>query len=187
MELVVATASATRLKAARRWLAGLPRDGEALILAPHGHAATELVRSDVAQSGTRFGIQRFTLDRFAARLALPELAGRGAASATSLSLVAVVTRAVHQLLESGKAGRFEAIARRPGFPHAVVRTWQELRGAGLSSSDLLRSVESEDLARIVERTERELQSMGLADRAELFRIATQAIERGEAFPGAPGL
>src|SRR3989442_13509424 len=100
MELVVSPAGPSRLSAARRWLSSVPRDGEVLILVPHGHAANELVQGDVAEGGTRFGFHRFTLDRFAARLALPELASRAAAPATSLSLVAVVTRAIHHLLES---------------------------------------------------------------------------------------
>jgi CRISPR/Cas system-associated exonuclease Cas4 (RecB family) len=190
MELVVSSAGAARLGAARRWLSALPRDQEALVIAAHGHAATELVRTDVAGAGSRFGIQRFTLGRFAARLALPELAKRGATSATSLSLAAVVTRAIHHLLESGHAGRFAAIARRPGFPHAVVRTWEELRGAGLSAASLRAegaASAASDLAAIAERTERELAEMGLADRAEILRIARDVIERGEAFPGAPVL
>src|SRR2546425_3002312 len=88
--LVVSANAGLRLDHARRWLAALPRDGEALVLAPHSHAAGELVREDVAAAGTRFGIQRFTMDRLAGRLAAPELARRGAAPATPLSLVAVV-------------------------------------------------------------------------------------------------
>src|SRR4051812_48241364 len=178
MELAVSCSAAARLDAARRWLAALPLDAEVLILAPHGHAAGELLRAEVSDRGTRFGIQRFTLDRLAARLALPELARRGATSATPLSLVAVVTRAIHSLVESGEAGRFQPIARRPGFPHAVVRTWQELRGAGLTTASLRsEGAEASSLAVIVERSERELESMKLTDRAELFRIARAAVER----------
>jgi RecB family exonuclease len=188
MELIVSSTSASRLSAARRWLSSLPHDGEALILAPHIHAANELMRTDVADAGTRFGVQRFTLDRFAARLALPDLAGRGAAPATSLSLVAVVTRAIHRLLETGRAGRFVDVARRPGFPHAVVRTLEELRGAGMSSSALRsHGVSQADLGAIQDQTERELTELGLADRAELFVIARAVIERGGAFSGIPVL
>jgi CRISPR/Cas system-associated exonuclease Cas4 (RecB family) len=185
MKLAVSSAAGTRLEAAREWLTSLPRDCEALILAPHGHAATELVRAGVAEAGTRFGFQRFTVDRLASHLALPEMAERGAAPATSLSLAAVVTRAIHRLVESERVGRFAAIARRPGFPHAVVRTWHELRGAGLDGATLRSALGPDDgLAAIVERTERELAEMRLSDRAEIFRIARGRIERGEAFPGA---
>src|SRR5437660_2999956 len=188
MELVVSCSAAARLDAARRWLASLPRDGEAIILAPHAHAAGELVRAEVSDTGSRFGIQRFTLDRLAARLALPHLAGRRKAAATSLTLVAVVTRAIHRLLESGQAGRFEPIAGRPGFPHAVLRTWQELRGAGFTGASLgSEDVEAKSLAAIVDRVEREMEEMELADRAEIFRVAREAIERDEPFTGAPVL
>src|SRR5437867_1719389 len=130
-ELRVSADAQSRLAAARAWLARLPRDAEALVLAPHGLAADLVVRDEVSSAGTRFGVQRFTVDRLAARLAAPELARRGAATTTSLSLAAVVTRAVQGLLGSGAAGRFAEIGGRPGFPHAVVRTLEELRGAGI--------------------------------------------------------
>src|SRR5439155_21031298 len=127
--------------------------------------------------------QRFTLDRLAARLAASELERRGAVHCTSLSLTAVVTRAIHQLLERGDASRFAGVGRRPGFPHAAVRTLEELRGAGISVGELRQHGSwGQDLAAILERTERELNELGLADRAEFFTLARAAIEREEASP-----
>ncbi len=188
-ELIVSPRAASRLDAARRWLANFPRDADALVVAGHGHAADELVRADVCDSGTRFGTQRFTLGRLAARLAATGLARRGAAPATSLSLAAVVARAVHHLLESGAAGRFAEIGSRPGFPHAVVRTLEELRGAGVSAGQL-RAVagRGHDLAALLERVEREMEELGLADRAALLQLAQQVIERDGVPPvGMPAL
>jgi len=69
--LVISSRAEARLEAARTWLAGLPADAEVLVLAPHAHAAAELVRSVVERHGSRFGIQRLTLDRLAAMLAAP--------------------------------------------------------------------------------------------------------------------
>src|SRR5262245_51736583 len=140
--LIVSSSAASRLRAAREWLAALPRDAAGLILAAHPHAADELLRGDVAEHGPRFGMERSTLDRVAARLAAPELARREAAPASSLSLAAVAARAVHRLLEHDAAGRFTPIARRPGFPHAAVRTVEELRGAGIDPDALRRAVPS---------------------------------------------
>src|SRR5439155_1514316 len=71
---IVSPSAAVRLVAAREWLATLPRDAEALILAPHTHAADALLHADAAGSGARFGLLRFTPVRLAARLAAPELA-----------------------------------------------------------------------------------------------------------------
>jgi RecB family exonuclease len=162
----------------------LPRDADVLVLATHGHAADDLVQAEVAEGGTRFGPQRFPMDRLAARLAAPELARRGAAPGTSLSLVAVVTRAVHRLLESGSAGRFAEIGRRPGFPHALVRTLEELRASEVSPA-ALRAMPSwgPDLAAILEQVEHELEELGLADRAELYTLARAVIE-GDGGPPA---
>jgi RecB family exonuclease len=172
-----------RLDAARAWLARLPRDAQALVLAPHGYAADELVRGDVASVGTRFGIQRLTVDRLAARLAAPELARRGIAPATSLALAAVVARGVHHLIATGEAGRFAEIAGRPGFPHAVVRTLEELRGAGIKAETLGRIEPwGPDLAAIVARVELEMEALHLADRAAMLALACEAIEQGGAAP-----
>src|SRR2546425_6541667 len=126
-EWVVSADAGSRLESARRWLASLPRDGRVLLLAASGGAADELMHADASAHGTRFGVVRFTVDRLAARIAEPVMARRGLIPVTSLSLTAVVTRAVHRLLEAGALTRFAAVARRPGFAHPVVRPLEELR------------------------------------------------------------
>ncbi len=187
-ELIVSAGASARLEAARRWLAAIPRDADALILASHPHAADQLVRSEVADGDSRFGIVRLTPTPLAARLAVPELARQGAAPVTTLALTAVVTRAVHRLAASGAAGRFADVAGRPGFPHAVASTIEELREAGIAR-DRLRALTpwGPDLATVHERIESERQALQLADRAELFAIATAALERGVAPAGMPVL
>ncbi|HYJ33700.1 MAG TPA: PD-(D/E)XK nuclease family protein [Candidatus Binatia bacterium] len=181
--LLVSSDASARLAAARQWIGSLPRDAEALLLASHGHAADEVARVDAADHGARFGLRRATLDRLAFQLAAPALARRGAAPATSLTLAAVVARAVHRLLERGSAGRFAEIAGRPGFPHAAVRTLEELRGAGIGAGNLRAALpDAADLASILEGMEREMGDLRLADRAEVILLAAAAIESGEAFP-----
>jgi len=182
--LLVSSSASTRLDACRRWIAALPRDAVALLLAPHGHAADETVHADAALGGARFGLRRSTLDRLAFQLAAPALARRGAAPATSLTLAAVVARGTHHLLERGEAGKFADIARRPGFPHAAVATVEELRGAGVAAEALRAAAPAADLASILESTEREMQSLELADRAEVLALAREAIESG-AHPAVP--
>jgi len=184
--LVISSRAEARLEAARTWLAGLPADAEVLVLAPHAHAAAELVRSVVERHGSRFGIQRLTLDRLAAMLAAPELARRGLAPATSLSIAAVAARGAHRLAESGGAGRYAEVARRPGFSHALVRTFGELRAAGVAPEALRALPEGGDLAALVERIEAELAEVGLADRAAILLRAREAVERGAGPPvGVP--
>src|SRR5439155_17758256 len=98
-------------------------------------------------------------------------------------------RALHGLLRSGSAGRFSEIVSRPGLPHALVRTLEELRAAGISA-EALRAIPvgGPDLAAILERVERELEELGLADHAQLFSIARAVIERDGTLPaGIPTL
>ncbi len=187
-ELIVSAGASTRLAAARRWLAAIPRDGDALILASHPHAADQLLRTEVAEGDSRFGVVRLTPTRLAARLAAPELARRGAAPVTTLSLTAVVTRAVHGMVTSGSGGRFQNVAARPGFPHAVASTIEELREAGIPR-ERLRSLTpwGPDLATLSERIESERETLRLSDRAEVFAIATAALERGVSPAGMPVL
>jgi len=128
-ELLVSSRAIDRIRAARLWLQSAPRDGEVWVVAPHRHAASELIHGEAGGAGSRFGALALTLDRLATQLAAHGLARRGLAPASSLSMVAIATRAVHRLLESGSAGRFTDVGARPGFPHAVVRTLEELRAA----------------------------------------------------------
>src|SRR5688500_15572797 len=184
--LIVSGNAGERLDAARGWMAALPRGDELWVLAAHGYAADELARADAAAYGSRFGLHRFTLDRLAAKLAAPALARRGAAPATTLSLTAVVARAVHRVLERGAGGRFAEIAQRPGFPHAATRTVEELRSAGISAKVLhARKPWGPDLAAILELTEEELATLALADRAEILTLAREAVERGDAGDAVP--
>src|SRR5215470_12201547 len=104
-QLVVSSSANARLHAARTWLQDFARDREVVVLVPHANAADQLVHSLVAAVGSRFGVQRFTLNRLASRLAAPELARRKVVPATSLSLAAVATRAVYRVVGGREAGR----------------------------------------------------------------------------------
>jgi hypothetical protein len=166
-----------RLTAAADWLGVRPPDAEILILAPTWEACDDLARDAVARAGARFGLVRLTLDRLAARLAAPTLAGRGLVPASGLSLTAVVARAVHLLLAERALGYFEPVARRPGFAPAVARTLEELRMNGVDASALRRLPDAGgDLAALAARVERELAQAGLADRALVFAAAARAVD-----------
>jgi len=182
-QLIVSTSTALRLHAARAWLKTFARDREVLVLVPHAIAADHLVHELVANEGSRFGLQRFTLNRLAARIAAPELAHRRAVPCTSLSLAAIVARAVHHVVQEGKGGRLTPVAPRPGFPRALARTFEDLRGGG-ASWDQLRGVSAvAPLAPFLETIERELADSGLVDRAEIFNIAIRIIREQPGWPG----
>src|SRR2546430_14688254 len=127
-QLIISMSTRGRLEAVQSWLRTFARDREVLILVPHSMAADHLVHALVAQDGSRFGLQRFTLSRLAARIAAPELARRRVVPCTSLSLAAVSARAVHRVVTEGRGGPLATVASRPGFPRALAQTFQDLRG-----------------------------------------------------------
>jgi ATP-dependent helicase/nuclease subunit B len=179
-EFLVSSSTEQRAQAAKAWLNTFPPDREVLILVPHVIAADQLVHELIAEGGSRFGLMRFTLNRLAALAAAPELARRGAAPATSLSLSAVITRAVDRVVKAGEAGRFTPVASRPGFPRALARTFEDLRAACVPFSRLRDVPSVASLTPYTEAIEAELEENRLVDRAQVFQIALETLS--EAWP-----
>ena len=180
-DLVVAAAASSRIEAALRWIEALPRDGEVLVLAASAQAADELLRAATRTSGARFGLHRTTLPRFAALLARATLAERGRVPISTLSATAVAARATHALSQRGALGYLGRVAGRPGFATALVRTLGELRGNGIAAERLGgHGPAGDDLAALAGAVDDELAALGLADRALVFRTATEIVAHGDA-------
>jgi CRISPR/Cas system-associated exonuclease Cas4 (RecB family) len=175
--LVVAPDAAARLAAATAWLAALPADAEALVVAPTWEAVDELARADAGGRGARFGLARTTLARLAASLAAPGLAESGKVPASGLSLAAVAARAVHRLAHAGRLRHYAPVAQWPGFPHAAARTLEELAMhavpvaafAGLGRAGA-------DLATLRAAVDEELAAAGLVERSAVYATAAAALE-----------
>ncbi|HZP42933.1 MAG TPA: PD-(D/E)XK nuclease family protein [Candidatus Binatia bacterium] len=181
--MVVGAEAGARLASATAWLDAVPADAEALLVGPSWEAVDELAR---AVGAPRFGLHRATLDRLAGRLAAPGLARRGLATATGLSLAAVVARAVHALVAADALPYFRPVATRPGFAGAIARTIGELRMNGVTPPALARAGRGgADLARVAERVAAELASAGIADRALVFEAAVDAVAAAAPPVGTP--
>jgi CRISPR/Cas system-associated exonuclease Cas4 (RecB family) len=165
---------------ARDWIQTYPADTEVLVIAHSAEAATDLHLSVVSATGSWFGIKRFTLNVLASRLAQHALAASGIAPASSLSLTAVVARAIHSLETEGKLSYFEPVASRPGFPTAVVKTLQEVRMSEVEPDWLARLARGgKDLAAIAGLVDQQLREAKLSDRALLFRTALESLDLPE--------
>src|SRR5436190_14708708 len=173
-ELVTSAAALPRLERARQWLRGQGPAARALVVAATQEAAAELVRAAAAEAGAAFGWQRFTLGRLAAVVAARPLAERGLSPLSPLGVEAVCARVVHQLRR--RLGKLDGVAGQPGLPRALSRSLQELRMAGARPPG--------DLGRALEAYESELRRAGLADRAEVFRLALEANSELLALPAA---
>ena len=168
--VVRACASSLRLERAAAWLAGRAASEEVLVVAATHDAASDLLRHAATSRGAAFGWHRATLARLAAQLATPALVERRLAPLGALAAEALSTRVLHALRARGALGRFRAVADGPGLARAISRTLAELRMARVERDAL--AATSPDLVALADAYEAELANTGLADRAEIFRIAT---------------
>jgi ATP-dependent helicase/nuclease subunit B len=172
--VVVAPGAAARLAAAADFLAGVPADGEVLIVGATRGAVDDLVRATPGPA--TLGRHRFTLTQLAARLAAPALSVAGLAPCTALAAQAVAARAVFDALRAGRIPYFAAVARTPGFTRSLAATLVELRGAMIDAAQLSAAAPPADqLAVLLAGYEAGLEEAGVADRAALFAAACAAI------------
>jgi ATP-dependent helicase/nuclease subunit B len=168
-----APSGAIRIDHAVRFLGAAGSATELLIVGASVDAAAALARAVPSDSASTFGWHRFTLARLAAVLASHTLGDRGLTPVGGLALEAVCARLVHRLGPAG-LGRFATIFDRPGLPRALSRTLDELRMAGVRSSDL----EDADVAAVLAAYESELSRASIVDRAEVLRLAAVAAHSG---------
>ncbi|MFO0663218.1 MAG: PD-(D/E)XK nuclease family protein [Polyangiaceae bacterium] len=163
----VSPSAASRVNALAEELRKRAAADPLLVLGRTRSAADEVVRG--THSAATFGWQRTTLDRYAERCAVANLAARTWVSASRAVQFAVVVRVAHEALRTKKLGRFMPIADKPGFARALASTLEELRLGGKSPEDLA-DVEPE-LSYLLRSYTEELERDGLADRTVLLRSA----------------
>jgi CRISPR/Cas system-associated exonuclease Cas4 (RecB family) len=168
--LLESPSAETRIGAAATWLSARSEEHVAIVAASVD-AAGEVARRAILSKESRasLGWQRTTLAAMATSFARPELARLGLAPASALALEAICARVVHD--HEGALGRLAPIRERPGLPRALARTLGELRLAKATS------LSDPDLAALLAAYERELDTAGLADRARMLAIATEALGR----------
>jgi len=171
--LIQAASLELRVAAAEDWLSRHPAGVQLLLVADNAGSANELLRRVAVIRGAVFGWHRMTLGRLAGALAAPLLARHRRSAVGGLAAQAMAARVVHELGRGG-TGRFDSVARRPGFAVALARTLIELRMAGVDAGQVEQV--DPDLARLQRHYERELELAGLADRASVYRLAREALQ-----------
>jgi len=168
--LLCASSADARLDRARNWLAQQPRAETLWIVGASTESARTLLMSTLKPGQAVFAWRATTLGRVAYDLASPRLADLELTPVGSLALEAVCHRVVHDHARQGAMGPYEHVASRPGFPRALARTFDELRMANASvpPRDHLAALADLHQSSIAEAAQH-----GLADRADLFRIAAE--------------
>ena len=171
---MTALAGKDRLDVCKSFLLGA-KGREVLVVAATRMAADELVRDFSRETGGALGIHRFSLGALAVEMASPALALSGKSLLSGVAVDALAARAVQDCRANAGLPWFEPVAATTGFFRALASTLRELR---LNDIDLktLSTVGPAgfDLAQLISAYERHLAETGLADSAEIFRVATEA-------------
>ncbi len=140
----------------------------------------------MAQLGDRLcGVHQLTLTQIAAELARPAMAANGLVPLSSLGMEAVAARVVHIARSERELTYFLPVAESPGFAKALSRTLRELRMARITPEDVSKTgAPGEDLGRLLERFEDELDTGKLADLALMMELAVTGVE-GHRLSGLP--
>ncbi|MEI9813182.1 MAG: hypothetical protein WDO18_11235 [Acidobacteriota bacterium] len=108
------------------------------------------------------------------------MADLGLAPLTNLGSEAIATHVVFQAREANTLEYFKPVAGLPGFARALTRTVRDLRLAGTTPEKLAAGAPpAQDLARLLEAYEAELEARALADQALIFELAREAVQAGD--------
>ncbi|MGH7907091.1 MAG: hypothetical protein ACREP6_10720, partial [Candidatus Binataceae bacterium] len=186
--IFVSPRAAERLDTARQWLKALAQGTEAIVAASVKEAADDLLRGLAISRGALFAIHRMTFRRLVGLLAAENLAARGLAPASGLAAQAVAARCIYRLNDAGALDYFAPVAMRPGFPAALAATLNELRLNNLDPAALRNLGARENtLATMLEAYDNELSAAGLADRADIIKSVTKALESAAISPRFAGI
>lgn len=153
-------ANVFRAKSNRRLRDALQVTGDAILIAPTRGAADELIWT---RRASVIGLHRFTLAQLAS-----QIAATARTPVTPLAQEALVARAVDELRRKKHLGYFTPVAGTPGFVRAAAATINELR--------LNHVPPPGDLAPLAKLYDELMQEAGLADLADVFRIACEVEE-----------
>ena len=166
-----------RLNAAHEFVRSFQAGSELLLIGPSRESVDDLARELSMATTATFGLHRYSLTQFAARMAAAGLGRQQLAPVTGLATEAVAARASFEAAQSGGLKYFLPVARRPGFSRAVAATVTELRLAGVSPSSVSQLGDAgSDLAELMKEFEEQLVRGRVADRKQLFQIALAAVE-----------
>ena len=178
--ILVSRSADQRLKFARCWIREKAPTDEVLVLGATHSAVDDLVRSVCPPGGGLLGVYRMTLRQLALDLAIPRMTVDDKIPITGLGLIAVGTRVTRRCTEANALDYLAPVADSPRFPVALSATLGELRLNGVRTTELGEcGPAGEDLSRLMNFYDEELEQQRLVDESALLEIATSEIVRGQ--------
>ena len=150
-----------------------------MVVAPARETGQDLLRRFVQEHGPVLGWEVMTLRTLTATLAAESLARDKLAPVSPLMASAVMARVVHA---AERDGRFAELLDKPGLSSALLKTAREVREAGVDR------VDDDDLMALLQAYAAELETLQLADDAEVSRRAVEIAQQGaHRWAGVPAL
>lgn len=188
--IVTSTSGDARLNAVVDLLLSRRPAEEYLIIGASRGASDDLARVVARRAGATFGLTRLSVTELAAHLARVALGAVPRAFASQVGSQAVAARAVFDALDEGELSYFNPVAKLPGFPVALARTIHELRLGHVDRGRLAAGgPAAADLARLLDRVERQFEAAAVLDRSMLFELAAEAcsLEGAGRWVGVPAI
>jgi hypothetical protein len=168
-----------RIAAAAEFIRSFAAATEMLLVGSSREAIDDLVRGLAHTSGATFGLHRFSVTQFAARLAVGRLAAAGVAPSSAVSAEALAVRAAYEAAMREELTYFAPVTKFPGFARAAAATIGDLRAAGIAAEKLEALEESgPDHAALLERFQDQMEEVSVADRTVLFQVAIESLLAG---------
>jgi ATP-dependent helicase/nuclease subunit B len=180
------TSSNERIAGAAEFIHSFSPATELLIIGASRDAVDDFVRGLARSSAATFGLHRFSLTQFAARLAVGRLAAAGITPSSAVGAEALAVRSAYEAALRGELPYFAPVTKFPGFARATAATIADLRAAGVSAERLEMLEESgSDHAALLERFHEQLEEVSVADRATLFEAALKEVRVGASLARHP--
>jgi ATP-dependent helicase/nuclease subunit B len=186
LRVLQSPSAAERIAAAAEFIRSFAAATELLLVSSSREAVDDLVRRLAHTSGATFGLHRFSLTQFAARLAIGRLAAAGVTPSSAVGAEALAVRAAYEAAIRNELPYFAPVTKFPGFARATAATIGDLRAAGIAAEKLEALEESgPDHAALLERFEEQMEEVSVADRTILFQSALEEVRAGAEFARHP--
>jgi ATP-dependent helicase/nuclease subunit B len=186
LRILQSPSAAERIAAAAEFIRSFAAGTELLLVGSSREAIDDLVRELAHRNGATFGMHRFSLTQFAARLAIGKLAAAGVAPSSAVGAEALAVRAAYEAAMRNELPYFAPVAKFPGFGRAAAATIGDLRAAGIAAAKLGALKESgPDDAALLERFQEQMEEVSVADRTILFQSALEEVHAGADFARHP--
>jgi ATP-dependent helicase/nuclease subunit B len=177
--VVKSFSAAERLDLANQFVRSFPAGTEFLLIGASRDAVDDFVRALARSAKATFGLHRFSLTQFAARLAIVKLATAGVTPSSAVGAEALAVRAAYEAATRNELPYFAPVTKFPGFARATAATIGELRASGVAA-EKLEAVEEAgpDNAALLERYQDQMEEVSVADRTILFQAALEEVRAG---------